>query len=72
MDEIDSDNDSGSEDDQSVTEEEQLLIAAAAVEKRDRQLTSLLERKEELPLRTRKKFDELVAELSTKTKEEDY
>jgi len=66
----DSDSDSGSEDDQSVTEEEQLRIAAAAVEERDQQLTSLLARKDELPLRTRNRLNELVFELLTKMKKD--
>ena len=68
--ENESENENDSEDEQSVTEEEQLLVAAAAIEERDQKLSSLLEQKNELPVRTRNKFNALVAELLTQTKDD--
>ena len=66
MDEIDIDSDDDN-DDQSLTEEE---ATAETIKERDLKLSSLLERKHELPLRTRNKFNALVAKLLTKTKED--
>eukprot|EP00751_Fragilariopsis_kerguelensis_P042104 CAMPEP_0171008876 /NCGR_PEP_ID=MMETSP0736-20130129/20899_1 /TAXON_ID=186038 /ORGANISM="Fragilariopsis kerguelensis, Strain L26-C5" /LENGTH=131 /DNA_ID=CAMNT_0011440207 /DNA_START=624 /DNA_END=1019 /DNA_ORIENTATION=+ len=67
---IDSDDDDDDDDQSLITEEEEVTVNAEAIEERDLQLRSLLQRKNELPLRTRNKLKVLVFELLTKTKDD--